>query len=50
MSGIFSIAAHCVLQYLPDVVVQEHTGCAHFSPLEVVIFDAPSFRSTVYGR
>ena len=37
MSGVFSIASHWVLQYLPDVVVQEQTGCAHFSPLAVVI-------------
>jgi hypothetical protein len=31
MSGIFSIASHWVLQYLPEVVVQEQTGCAHFT-------------------
>jgi hypothetical protein len=31
MSGVFSIAAHSVLQYLPDVVTHEQTGCAHFS-------------------
>jgi len=31
MSGVFSIASHCGLQYFPDlVVVQVHGGCAHF--------------------
>jgi hypothetical protein len=38
MSGVFSMASHSTLQYLPDVVVQEQTGCAHFSPFEVSIF------------
>jgi hypothetical protein len=32
MSGVFSIASHCVLQYFPEVTVQEQTGCAHFLP------------------
>jgi hypothetical protein len=27
MSGVFSIASHWVLQYLPDVVTHEQTGC-----------------------
>jgi hypothetical protein len=31
MSGVFSMAAHSVLQYLPEVTVQVQTGCAHFS-------------------
>jgi hypothetical protein len=31
MSGIFSMASHWVLQYLPEAVVQEQTGCAHFT-------------------
>jgi hypothetical protein len=31
MSGVFSIAAHSVLQYLPDVVRHKQTGWAHFS-------------------
>ena len=31
MSGVFSIASHCVLQYLPEVVMHEQTGCAHFT-------------------
>jgi len=30
MSGVFSIASHCALQYLPDFTVQLHGGCAHF--------------------
>jgi hypothetical protein len=30
MSGIFSIASHSMLQYLPEVVRQEQIGCAHF--------------------
>jgi hypothetical protein len=29
-SGVFSIAAHSVLQYFPDVTLQEQTGWAHF--------------------
>jgi hypothetical protein len=33
MSGIFSIASHSMLQYPPDVVMQEQIGCAHFSAL-----------------
>jgi hypothetical protein len=37
MSGVFSMASHWVLQYLPDVVTHEQTGCAHFSPFAVVI-------------
>jgi hypothetical protein len=31
MSGVFSMASHCVLQYLPEVVTHEQTGCAHFT-------------------
>jgi len=31
MSGIFSIVAHCVLQYLPDVVMHEQTWCGSCS-------------------
>ena len=38
MSGIFSIASHWVLQYLPDVVTHEQTGCAHFSAFGLDIF------------
>jgi hypothetical protein len=30
MSGVFSIASQTVLQYFPDVTVQEQIGCAHF--------------------
>jgi len=40
MSGVFSIASHCVLQYLlllDAVMVQVQTGCAHFSALSVAI-------------
>jgi hypothetical protein len=29
ISGVFSIAAHSALQYLPDVITHEQTGCAH---------------------
>ena len=36
MSGIFSIASHWVLQYLPEVAVQEQTGCAHFAAVLLV--------------
>jgi hypothetical protein len=31
MSGIFSMASHWALQYFPEVVVHEQTGCAHFT-------------------
>jgi hypothetical protein len=37
MSGVFSIAAHSALQYLPDVITHEQTGCAHLWPFSVVI-------------
>jgi hypothetical protein len=37
MSGIFSIASHWALQYLPEVVMQEQTGCAHFLAVSFVI-------------
>jgi hypothetical protein len=37
MSGVFSMASHWALQYLPDVVGQEQIGCAHFSALAVSI-------------
>jgi hypothetical protein len=30
MSGVFSIASHCVLQYFPTLIWQEQFGCAHF--------------------
>ena len=48
MSGVFSIASHCVLQYLPDVVVQEQTGCAHFSPFLSAISLSPGFGSVAH--
>jgi hypothetical protein len=37
MSGVFSMASHWVLQYLPDFVIHEQTGCAHFSAFAVAI-------------
>jgi hypothetical protein len=43
-SGVFSMAAHCVLQYLPLVVVQEQTGCAHLLPLVVSMFFLPELK------
>jgi hypothetical protein len=33
MSGVVSIASHSTLQYLPDVVMHEQMGWAHFSAL-----------------
>jgi hypothetical protein len=33
MSGVFSIASHSVLQYLPSVATHEQIGCAHFLTL-----------------
>jgi hypothetical protein len=37
ISGFFTIASHCKLQYLPEAVRHEQTGCAHFSAFTVVI-------------
>src|SRR5271157_3892929 len=37
MSGVFFNASHATLQYLPDVVMHEQMGCAHFPPFAVVI-------------
>jgi hypothetical protein len=42
MSGVFSMAAHSVLQYLPDVATHEQTGCAHFSPFARAISFLPT--------
>jgi len=45
MSGVFSIASHWALQYLPDDVMHEQTGCAHFLTVSLVIIVSPSFGS-----
>ena len=37
MSDAFSMASHCKLQNLPEVVRQVHTGCLHFSDFTVAI-------------
>jgi hypothetical protein len=37
MSGVFSIASHWVLQYLPEVVMHEQTGRADFLTVSLVI-------------
>jgi len=37
MSTVFSISSHRVLQYFPEVVMHEQTGCAHFSAFAVAI-------------
>jgi hypothetical protein len=58
MDGVFSVVAHSALQYLPDAVMQEHSGCAHFSAFGVVIFfswveilnEERIIRILVYGR
>jgi hypothetical protein len=42
MSGVFSMASRWVLQYLPDVVMHEQTGWAHFSAFAVVISFLPA--------
>jgi hypothetical protein len=39
MSGIFSMASHWALQYLPEVVTHEQMGCAHFLAVSFVILD-----------
>jgi len=36
------MASHAALQYLPEVVRHEHTGCAHFSSLTGVIVMSPN--------
>lgn len=42
MSGVFSMASHWALQYLPDVTMHEQTGCAHFVAFVVaIIFSQP---------
>jgi hypothetical protein len=37
MSGIFSIAAHCALQYF-SVVMQVQFGCTHFCASVAMVF------------
>lgn len=44
-SGVASRASQWVPQYLPDVVLHEHTGHAHFSPFAAAISLSPSFGS-----
>jgi len=36
------MASHAALQYLPEVVRHEQTGCAHFSSFMGVIIISPS--------
>jgi hypothetical protein len=36
MSGVFSIASHCALQYFCVVTVQLQFGCAHFVGLDAM--------------
>jgi hypothetical protein len=43
ISGVFAVASHSVLQYLPDVVTHEQTGCAHFSVFVGAISFLPTF-------
>jgi len=53
MSGIFSIASHSTLQYLPDVVTQEQTGCAHFlafSELISILLTSDHFAKALSSR
>ena len=45
MSGVFSIASHWALQYLPDDVIHVQTGCAHFSTFAASICFSPGFGS-----
>ena len=45
ISGVFSVASHSALQYLPDVVTHEQSGCAHFSAFSEAIFFPPNFGS-----
>jgi len=41
------MASHWVLQYLPDVVLHEQPGRAHFSLFAAAIYLSPSFGSVV---
>ena len=45
MSGIFSMASHWALQYLPDEITHEQTGCAHFSVFGESICFSPGLGS-----
>ena len=45
MSGVFSVASHSALQYFPDVVTHEQSGCAHFSVFVGSISFSPDFGS-----
>jgi hypothetical protein len=42
------IASRRALQYFPDVVVQEQTGCAHFSLFAAAISLFPGFGSVAH--
>src|ERR1700731_3676253 len=37
MSGVFSMASHSTLQYLPELAGHEQTGCAHFCAITALI-------------
>jgi hypothetical protein len=40
MSGVFSTASHCALQYFPALIWQEQFGCAHFLLLAITLSQA----------
>jgi hypothetical protein len=40
MSGVFSSASHCALQYFPSLIWQEQFGCAHFLLLAIALSQA----------
>src|SRR5579862_3200422 len=46
MSGIFSIASHSTLQYFPELVGHEQTGCAHFG-VSAVFIVFPGFAAAI---
>jgi hypothetical protein len=42
ISGVFSVASHSALQYLPDVVTHEQSGCEHFTAFSEPISFLPT--------
>jgi hypothetical protein len=52
MSDRFSTASHWALQYFPEVIMQEQTGCAHFTAFELSIVssqvDRPHYSSETH--
>jgi hypothetical protein len=50
MSGVFSIASHCGLQYFPDFATHVQGGCAHFLPSSAAIGVLLKINFGLWGR